>query len=30
MFLTPDDRGAAFIDRNRIEIEIKKLIVNKK
>ena len=29
-FLTPDDRGAAFIDRNRIEIEIKKLVLNKK
>jgi len=30
IFLTPDDRGAAFIDRNRVEKEIKQLVINKK
>lgn len=30
IFLTPEDRGAAFMDRNKIEIQIKQLVINKK
>jgi hypothetical protein len=30
IFLTPDDRGAAFVDRNRVEKQIKQLVINKK
>jgi hypothetical protein len=29
IFLTPDERGAAFIERNRVEKQIKQLVTKK-